>query len=238
VRTDLSSPALLPPVVLLHGFGSSFEREWVRHGWTELLDDEGRQVLARDLPGHGGAPRPRDPAAYEAAESDLLAGLAAHAPVDVVGFSLGGRMLLGMAARSPGTFRRLVVMGVGDDVLGPPGDPEPMARAVERGHDPEETDEWRRIFTTLANHPWNDRAALASLLRARRAPVTPADLAEVHCPTLVLLGERDAVGPATRLVAALPAADLVTVRGVDHFGTTADSRVMAAALDFLAGPGS
>ena len=29
------------PVVLVHGFASSFERNWQETGWTDLLRDEG-----------------------------------------------------------------------------------------------------------------------------------------------------------------------------------------------------
>jgi hypothetical protein len=50
---------------------------------------------------------------------------------------------------------------------------------------------------------------------------------------LVVLGEADPAGPGDGLVAALPGARLVTLRGVDHFGTTSDVRCMQAVLDFL-----
>ena len=53
-----------PPVVLVHGIASSFERNWRQPGWVDLLEEGGRSVIPVDLPGHGEAPKPHDPAAY------------------------------------------------------------------------------------------------------------------------------------------------------------------------------
>jgi hypothetical protein len=50
---------------------------------------------------------------------------------------------------------------------------------------------------------------------------------------LVVLGDQDPAGPGDGLVAALPDARLVTLRGMDHFGTPADVRCMQAVLGFL-----
>ena len=36
-----------PPVLLLHGFGTSFASTWVGNGWTALLEDA--YVLAKDF---------------------------------------------------------------------------------------------------------------------------------------------------------------------------------------------
>ena len=52
------------PVVLVHGFASSFERNWREPGWVDLLEEEGRSVIGVDLLGHGQAAKPADPAAY------------------------------------------------------------------------------------------------------------------------------------------------------------------------------
>ncbi|MER3452650.1 MAG: alpha/beta hydrolase, partial [Acidimicrobiia bacterium] len=48
------------PVLLVHGFGSSFRHGWVEPGWVDLLADAGRPVIGVELPGHGDAPAPGD----------------------------------------------------------------------------------------------------------------------------------------------------------------------------------
>ena len=219
------------PVLLVHGFASSFVHGWVEPGWVDLLRDEGRTVLGTDLPGHGGADKPTDPAAYAGLEDGVEGLIGEHPLVDAVGFSLGARIVLTLAARRPERFRRIVVMGVGANLFAAEGH-EAIARAVEGGADPE--DIGARVFSQLAADPRNDRAALAALMRRNGPRLTADDLARVTCPVLVVLGERDFAGPADPLVEALPDARLVSVPGLDHFATPRDYRCMNAALRFLA----
>ena len=75
--------------------------------------------------------------------------------------------------------------------------------------------------------------ALAAFLKRPREPIKAADLAIVTCPVLVVLGDRDFVGSADRLVDALPSASLVTVPGVDHFATPSDFGAIDATMRFL-----
>jgi pimeloyl-ACP methyl ester carboxylesterase len=76
-----------PPVALVHGFASSFAHGWEQNGWTDLLADAGRKVLRVDLPGHGESPPTTDPAAFADVQGTLADVIAAHVPVDAVGFS-------------------------------------------------------------------------------------------------------------------------------------------------------
>ena len=106
-------------MVLLHGFGSTFEHNWREPGWVDLLTEAGRDVLDIDLPGHGRGPHETVPEAYADVPGAVARRIAEKAPdagqVDAVGFSLGGHTLLAMAAATPERFRRLAVLGVGDD---------------------------------------------------------------------------------------------------------------------------
>src|SRR6266550_2973137 len=89
------------------------------------------------------------------------------------------------------------------------------------------------LFRRLADGLGNDRAALIAFLRRPQRPLTETDLARITADVLVVLGDKDPAGPGDGLVAALPDARLVTLRGVDHFGTPADVRCMQAVLSFL-----
>ena len=103
---------MAPPVVLVHGFGTSFDLTWVANGWVDLLADEGRSVIGVDLLGHGDAPKPTDPADYDDLGERVRDALPDE-PVDAIGFSLGAKTLLQVAAAAPERFRSLVVAGVG-----------------------------------------------------------------------------------------------------------------------------
>src|SRR5260221_14624734 len=95
-----------PPVLLIHGFGSSFEHGWRHPGWAELLKESGRRVIGVDLLGHGGAEKPHAPAAYADVEARVAATIAAEDQVDVVGFSAGAGVALRLLAGDPDGFRR------------------------------------------------------------------------------------------------------------------------------------
>jgi len=221
----------LPPVVMVHGFASSYDRNWREPGWADLLAEQGRTVIGVDLLGHGSAEKPHDPAAYAGLEQSITAALPAGQRADAIGFSLGAQLLLRAAAAAPGSFRRIVIGGAGDNVFA--AGSGATATAIETGHAPEGGDPAVAALAHFALAPGNDRAALAACLRRPRATLTDADVARVHVPVLVVLGERDFAGPADRLMAALPDARLLPLPGTDHFGTPRDFRFLQAALNFL-----
>ncbi|MCW2638231.1 MAG: alpha/beta hydrolase fold protein [Dactylosporangium sp.] len=225
-----------PPVVLLHGLASSFTHNWRDPGWVDLLVELGRQVVPVDLPGHGQGPHPTDPAAYADVVDQVVrqidAAVDSSTPLDAVGFSAGAETLLRLAAVRPQRFRRLAVLGVSSSILeASDGAIAALADALERPEDP--VDVQARLFRRMAEAAGNDAGALVAFLRRPRRPLTEADLSRVRCPVLVVLGDRDLVGPPDRLLAALPDAHLVTLRGVDHFGTPSDHRCLDAVLRFL-----
>src|SRR5690349_16953100 len=85
-------PAGLPPVLLVHGFGSDGSRDWVDTGIAAALAEAGREVFVPDLRGHGDSPAP---ASAAGAGAPALAGElvevldeAGVAEFDAVGYSL------------------------------------------------------------------------------------------------------------------------------------------------------
>lgn len=218
-----------PPVLLVHGFATSASRTWGDNGWLDLLADAGRSTIAPDLPGHGSAPRPHDPAAY-ADVAGTIAACLPDEPVDAIGFSYGARTLLSIASADPGRFSHLVVAGVGANLFRSE-DAEPLARAIERETVPDHPQ--GAYFHQLARADGNDPVALAAFLRAPGPPISAEALARVSCPVLVVLGDRDFAGPADPLVDALPHARLVTLPNTDHFATPKNFAFLDAALEFV-----
>jgi pimeloyl-ACP methyl ester carboxylesterase len=222
-----------PPVALVHGFASSFDHGWARHGWPEMLADAGRTVVTVELLGHGNSDRPHDPAAYAAVAQHLLAQIP-EGPVDAVGFSAGATALLSLAVAHPTRFRRLVLMGIGDGLFEPAG-PTSVLAAVEGDSAPPLDELSGRVFRRLADANDNDRLALVAFLRGFGVQIQEASLRELLSPTLLVIGDRDPAFPCTRLRDALPNGELVVLLGLDHFSTTSDFRAIDAALTFVAG---
>ena len=220
------------PVICVHGWGGSFTDTWERNGFTALLADAGRSVIGVDLLGHGSAPKPHDPEAYADLTGRVVDALP-NEPVDAVGFSMGALTLLRTATEHPGAFRRLVLAGIGRNVFETDDErTAAIARAVSGEID--EDDNLSRLFAQYASRPGNDPIALAAVLRQpQRIRLDESALAAVACPTIVIVGDRDFVHPADRLVEAIPDCRSVVLRNVDHFATPDDFGFVDAALEFI-----
>jgi pimeloyl-ACP methyl ester carboxylesterase len=231
--TDAPGPGTAcSTVVLVHGWGGSFRNTWQKSGFTALLEDAERDVIGVDLLGHGDAPKPHDPAEYEDLTARIVDQLPDH-PVDAIGFSLGAITLLRLACREPHRFNRLVLAGIGENVFSTDtSGTDRIIAALAGNGDPE--DNLSRLFVQYANQPGNDLAALSAVMqRPSTGPFTDDELSHVTCPTLVAIGDKDFAGPGDRLAAALPNAELVTLKKVDHFATPEAFSFIDAALEFL-----
>jgi pimeloyl-ACP methyl ester carboxylesterase len=217
------------PVALLHGFATSSARTWWENGWLDLLAETGRTIVPIDILGHGKAEKPHDPAAYADLEGYVAERLP-DGPVDAVGFSMGARLLLGVAIAQPARFRRIVTLGVGRNLFERSGS-DVVVRALQAGDAPENPA--AAYFARLADHPENDREALIACLQAPMRLLTAEELGRVTASVLVVIGERDFTGPADPLVEALPDARLVVLPRADHFSTPKDFNAIDAALRFL-----
>ena len=220
------------PVVLVPGFATSAARTWGDNGWIDLLADIGRLAVPLDILGSGSAEKPHEPAEYADVEEHLYARFP-EGPVDAIGFSLGARTLLTLAATHPERFGSLIVAGVGRNLFERDSTSDSIASAIDGTGDSD--DPVVRYFVQLAESPDQDPLALAAFMRRPRGvAITPELLARITCPVLVVLGDRDFAGPADPLLEALPDARLRTLRNVDHFATPKDFGFIDAALEFLA----
>jgi pimeloyl-ACP methyl ester carboxylesterase len=225
------------PVVLVHGWGGSFETTWQRSGFTALLEDAGLDVVGVDLLGHGTAPKPHDVAAYADLTERVVDALPS-APVDAVGFSLGAMTLLRLAIAQPHRFNRIVLAGIGKNIFDRTDEGTRAIVAglelVAGGGDPSGLENTVRLFTQYASQPGNDLEALTAVMkRPESAAITPEGCATVTCPVLVVVGDRDFVHPGDELAAAFPNGRCETLRNVDHFATTESFGFFDAALEFL-----
>ncbi|MGA9279188.1 alpha/beta fold hydrolase [Ilumatobacter sp.] len=224
-------------VMLVHGWGGSFESTWQRNGFTALLEDGDKNVIGVDLLGHGSAPKPHDPEAYSDLTERVVEALPDH-PTAAIGFSLGALTLLRAAIQRPDRFDRLVLAGIGRNVFerdhsGSTAIAEGL-RALLEGADPASLDQTARLFAQYAQQPGNDiEALLAVMERPAGFEIDTAGIAQVTCPVLVVVGEKDFVHPADELAAAFPDGHVVNLPRTDHFATTESFGFFDAALEFV-----
>lgn len=219
------------PVALIHGLGSSYEQGWRRHGWVDLLEEEGRVVIPFDLPGHGSRIESRSPEDYVDIAGQLAARVEQLGPIDVIGFSAGARIALHLAHLDPTRIRRLVLMGAGDSFLAP-YDSRPLAAAIAA--DQPHPDRHLRTFHRLARLPGNSVEGMVAFLSRPDQHFSADMLGTITVPTLVITGGSDRLGDAARLRSALPDSTHVEIPACDHFTLPSDPRVMEAALAFVA----
>jgi pimeloyl-ACP methyl ester carboxylesterase len=223
------------PVVLVHGWGGSFRETWQKPGINALLEDIGRIPVGLDLLGHGEQDKPHDPEAYTELPSWLLAHLPDNPVVDAVGFSLGALTILRALIAAPQRFGKVVLAGIGDGVF-TKSSPDAHKRIVDalEGRAPED-DTFARMFAHYGNTPGNDLLALTAIMkRPASEPVTEEQLSAITNEILIVIGDGDFAGPATRLAAAFPNAKLTILRNTDHFATPESFSFIDAILEFLA----
>ena len=103
------------PVILVHGLYSSAFMNWQLTGVMSKLA-ESRRVIAIDLPGHGSSDKPTNDEAYGVQMVDDVMLLMDHLKLkkaDVVGYSLGGMVVMKLLARHPERVKTAVVGGMG-----------------------------------------------------------------------------------------------------------------------------
>jgi pimeloyl-ACP methyl ester carboxylesterase len=229
-----------PALVLVHGFGGATE------DFSDQVDDLARdhRVVTLDLRGHGESEGPEDPSRYSldrfAADlGNVLDALGIDA-CRLLGHSMGGMIVRRFVLASPTRVDALVLM---DTSPGPvPGlDAEMIDLGVqianEQGMDelkrvmdafsPLDTEAYQRTLAERPGYREFGDAKWAALSRAmwvtmsieiRDQPDQLAELASVHCPTLVLVGVEDRPfrRVSDRMTATIPGAELVVIPAAGH----------------------
>src|ERR1041385_1832517 len=142
------------PIVLVHGFASNKEVNWVMPGWTATLRRDGRRVIALDNRGHGQSAKLYDPAAYH---TDMMAGdvaaLIGHLNLpraDLMGYSLGARICAVSATRRPDLARSLILGGAGIRLIESAGLSDDITQSLEAPSLDDVTDPMGQSFRAFA----------------------------------------------------------------------------------------
>ncbi len=223
------------PLLLIHGFISSAQTNWIHYGTAALLAEAGFRLIMPDLRGHGESDRPHYPSCYppDVLADDQLA-LIAHLGLtdfDLAGYSLGARTAARLLAKGvlPG---RAILSGMG------------LAGVTETAH---RTAHFRHILRNIGAHEKGSAAWMAeAFLKASGGdPValdlvldsfvdTPRDvLAGFDLPIAIICGADDQDnGSAAELADALPHGQNVTIPG-NHMSCVTRKDFGAAFVDFL-----
>ncbi|MFC3299670.1 acetoin dehydrogenase E2 subunit dihydrolipoyllysine-residue acetyltransferase [Arthrobacter agilis] len=246
MRSDPHEPAPLPPVLLLHGFGSSSARNWQDTGWVRALNEAGRAVVMIDLPAHGTSTAPEDAGAYRPSRmrADILQSLADErvvpltegeptSGVDVIGYSLGSRLAWEFGATQPDLVRRMV--------LGGPGTADPLAsfdlegaeRLLAGGPPPADptTADLLRMARAVPHH---DLPSLLAMVSAIKVEPFDAHAAVPGMPLLLVAGDQDTYAHGIDdLEQWAPDAQVLLLPDRNHANAITSRAFKDAAIDFL-----
>ena len=233
-------------IVLLHPFPVD-HRFW--DDVTPALEAAGHQVMAPDLPGFGQSPAWPGWTMDEAA--DRMAPSIPPGSV-VAGLSMGGYLAQAIVARHPDRAGRLVLADTRAEGETPEGrearreaaeglrrdgTAEFIPAFVTRALGPAPSERAVQRLTELASAQTADAMAEATIAISRRPDHTDL-LPRISVPTLVIVGEHDAVTPpplATVLATEIPDARLAVIGGAGHMTALEEPEEWAAlVIEFLA----
>ena len=226
------------PIVLVHGFASTKEVNWVNPGWVTTLTRAGRRAIALDNRGHGASSKLYDPAAYHSATmAEDVRALLDHLGIeraDVMGYSMGARITAFLALAHPERVRSAILGGLGIKLVEGVGLPETIADALEAPSLAEVADPTGRMFRSFAEQTKSDLRALAACIRGSRQVLSREQVAALKPPVMVAVGTNDEVaGSAEALAALIPGARALPIQGRDHMLAVGDKTFKAGVLDFL-----
>jgi len=226
------------PIVLVHGFASTKEVNWIAPGWVTTLTGAGRRVIALDNRGHGASAKLYDPAAYHSAiMAEDVRALMDHLGLpraDVMGYSMGARISAFLALAHPERVRSVVLGGLGMGLITGVGDPERIARGLEAASMADVTDPDARQFRSFAEQTRSDLLALAACMRGSRQTLSREDVGRIDMPLLAAVGSKDTIaGPPEKLAALVPGAQALVIPNRDHMLAVGDKTYKAGVLEFL-----
>jgi pimeloyl-ACP methyl ester carboxylesterase len=226
------------PIVLVHGFASNKEINWVGPGWVTTLTRAGRRVIALDNRGHGASTKLYDPAAYHSAiMAEDVRALIDHlgfARADVMGYSMGARNTAFLALAHPDHVRSAVLGGLGLHLVEGVGLPDTIAEALEAPTLASVSDPTAYMFRAFAEQTKSDLRALAACLRGSRQTLTRAEVGAIAVPVLIAVGSQDPIAGSPQALAALiPGAQALAIPGRDHMLAVGDKAFKSGVLEFL-----
>lgn len=226
------------PIVLVHGFASTKEVNWVQPGWIGTLSSAGRHAIALDNRGHGASSKLYDPAAYHsAAMADDVRALLDHLNIeraDIMGYSMGARITAFLAVKHPERVRSAIFGGLGIHLVEGVGLPESIAEALDAASVDDMKDPTGHVFRAFAEQTKSDLRALAACIRGSRQTLTRGEVGAIRAPVLVAVGTKDLVaGSAHALAALIPGSRALDIPDRDHMLAVGDKIYKAGVIDFL-----
>jgi pimeloyl-ACP methyl ester carboxylesterase len=205
-----------PPLVLLHGGGSTIETSFGKI-LPALAKD--RQVIAVEQQGHGHTADIDRPFTFEQSAEDTVA-LLQYLKIkkaDFFGYSNGGHIALEIALRHPDVVRKLIFESI---MFNREGSDPAFWESFKHAKLEDMPQELRESYLKVAPHPEDLPTFFTKSVQRMRdfKGWTPQEFQSIKAPTLVIMGDRDVASPehAVQMFRLLQNARLAIVPDTDH----------------------
>lgn len=242
------------PVILIHAFPLNSKM------WSGQFDALGNayRLIAPDLAGFGGSSAPEDRSVYSMdTYAGEVAGLMDHLSLDkatIVGLSMGGYIAFALHRKHPERFESLVLADTRAEADPPEGiekRSKQQAQVADEGTAgliealggallgpstvANKQDVVERAKELMRENP--PAGFIGALEAMKGRPDSTDDLTSINVPTLIIVGEDDAVTPpeaARKMHEHIEGSRLVTIPDVGHLSNLEAPEVFNGALnDFL-----
>ena len=227
------------PIVLVHGFASNKEINWVLPSWTVALKHAGRRVIALDNRGHGHSSKPHEASAYT---MPLMAGdtlaLLDHLKIgraDYLGYSMGGRIGMYLALNHPDRIRSASLGGIGASIISGPGRREQIIAALSAKTAADVTDPVAKQFRVFAEQTKSDLKALIACMDGLRVQFSEEELRRIRIPMLIVRGadDGDIAGPGAEITRVIPGCEYIELPRRNHMTAVGDRAFKEGVTAFL-----
>jgi pimeloyl-ACP methyl ester carboxylesterase len=239
------------PVLLIHGFTSSGDRNWRQPGVVDALA-KNYQVITIDNRGHGLSEKPHDVSKYGEEMAEDMIRLLDHLGIKkahVVGYSMGAMIAANLLTTHP---ERLLTVTLGGQGGVREGEDMNAIEALAQSLDSGKGFKPLLVFNNPKGKPLpsdaeieaiskrmlaqNDPKALAAVCRSWKVLLVPvAKLKDNKVPALALIGELDPLKKGVDLLEGnVPNLKIVVIQGAGHLDAFRKELFVSELKSFLA----
>lgn len=239
------------PVVLIHGFAVNGDINWRLPGIIKALK-KNFSVITMDLRGHGLSDKPHASKQYGGGMLKDVLRLLDHLKIKrahLVGYSLGGFIVLKLASTPPESLLSASVLGAGWE----PADNNAFKQALFKladslesgkaigplsahlGPTREKPSTLHTFWVNIMTGYFNDKIALAAMIRSMPTlALSEESLQNISVPVCIIVGSRDPFkASAENLAGHLTDCQLIILERADHIRTLTREEALDGLRRFL-----
>ncbi|MFW9865095.1 MAG: alpha/beta fold hydrolase [Candidatus Thorarchaeota archaeon] len=242
-----------PEVVMIHGFASSLQGNWIDANWADALSDNYKLILV-DCRGHGKSDKPVNPSQYGEHMTDDIVKLLDHLSIEkanFIGYSMGSSITFNLLLRKPELFKSAILGGFVLRFISDEESPraENQTSQIIEALKAKDKDNIKNPvalrFRLFAESTGANLEALSAVMKGggpeRRIFKSKSQMDEalkkIRVPVMTVVGSDDFIpGDKTLIAQLVPDACHFQIQGKDHLTVVPDPKfhmVVKAFLDFV-----